>query len=62
MGVWSEDYTGHRVEAEQIVSKRTDADKLRLLADWFDERDFRLGIAGATEVQADLRRIAAKLE
>ena len=46
----------------KVTSKLTDADKLRLLADWFDERDFRLGIVGTTKVQADLRRIAADLD
>ena len=40
----------------------TDADKLRLLARWHDEKDNMRGYLGAREVQADLCRIADLLE
>lgn len=43
---------------------QTDAEKLRFLADWFDEQDYehRGGRATLDEVQQDLRRIADVLE
>ena len=40
----------------------TDAEKLRLLARWHDEKDNMRGYLGAREVQDDLRRIADLLE
>jgi hypothetical protein len=41
------------------ASGRSDAAKLRLLADWFDAKDDAEGVpASQREVQADLRRIA----
>lgn len=40
---------------------KTDAEKLRLLADWFDNRD-ALDNNQDTEVQDDLRRIADTLK
>lgn len=40
----------------------TDSHKLRILADWFDVRNASRGILQLTEVQDDLRLIAAKLD
>lgn len=39
-----------------------DAQKLRLLADWFDARDKEEGTLFEDDVQKDLRRIADYLE
>lgn len=46
---------------EQDAKNVSDADKLRMIADWFDEYRERRHWTG-TEVQADLRRIADELE
>ena len=40
----------------------TDADKLRILADWHDVQDDKREFSGEREVQRDLRRIADALE
>ena len=39
-----------------------DSLKLRILATWLDERDNQRGFMGDREVQADLRRIADRVE
>lgn len=44
-----------------IDIERTDAEKLLLLARWFDMYNKRVGYED-TDVQDDLRRIAAKIE
>lgn len=41
---------------------KTDSEKLRALADWFDGYDDDRGYFGVRDVQADLRRIADELE
>ena len=41
--------------------KKTDAERLREIAQWFDDRDL-WGGAKSTDVQDDLRRIADNLE
>ena len=49
---------------QAIGSNKLDADKLLLLADWFEAEDksCRWGDNPGTEVQDDLRRIARILE
>lgn len=44
------------------ANDRTDAEKLLLLADWFDAKDNQAGLVGERQVQADLRRIATLLD
>ena len=54
--------TGHqRVEVE-MNTNLSDPEKLRAIADWFDARDDKLPYTGEREIQADLRRIAYRLE
>lgn len=44
------------------IDRRTDAQKLLDIADWFDMRDMdNVGHLDDNELQLDLRRIAAKL-
>lgn len=44
------------------VSRMTDSQRLRLLADWFDQEQKRRWNAGDVEVQSDLRRISDRLD
>jgi hypothetical protein len=43
-------------------NQMTDAEKLRTLAVWHDLKDDERGYTGEREIQADLRRIANKIE
>ncbi len=47
---------------KEELNKLPDAEKLRLLADWFDMKDLKSNLILSTEVQDDLRRIANKLD
>ena len=55
MGYWS-------FEMEYDHNQMTDAEKLRTLAVWHDLKDDEMGYTGEREIQADLRRIANKIE
>lgn len=52
---------GAATEPVEETAALDDRKKLLVLADWFDVYDDQHGYAGAREVQADLRRIAADL-
>ena len=47
---------------DALGDQLTDADKLRILADWHDVQDDKKEFSGEREVQRDLRRIADALE
>lgn len=47
---------------DALGDQLTDADKLRILADWHDAQDDKREFSGQREVQRDLRRMADALE
>lgn len=49
------------VSTNDDANDYSDADKLRMLADWFDHKDDEAGVTGS-EVQSDLRRIAEAID
>ena len=49
-------------KAAMVIDQTSDANKLRVLADWFDAYDDARAYIGVRDVQTDLRRIANEIE